>query len=121
VRWPRILDTPLRRILLATRDAPLQVLSGQLAALLGADLLVADTADQQDLPSADLLLWHTDMQYDKDVYSQLVGRFPMIIVLCTRGRGVRLGAGRPIDLPYIIVPFDPEEATLIIKSTFQWP
>jgi hypothetical protein len=106
---------------LLTHDSALHAFSEQLAALLGADLLVSDTAAQQDLPSADLLLWHTDRQYDKHVYSQLVGKFPRIVVLCGRGRGERLGAGRPIDLPYIIVPFDPEEAALIIKSTFKWP
>lgn len=107
----------MKRVLLVTNNTSLYSSAQQLAMLLGAELFVSNNAKQIGLPLADLLLWHTTIPYDKTIYSQLAEQFPRILLLSERGRGERLGAGVHIDVPYLVLPFEPDEAVSIVNAT----
>lgn len=105
----------MNRILLITANPSLYGPAEELSRLFGAELLIESEIPEGNLPRADFLLWHTDMQYDKHIYHHLRSRYSKIIVLCSRERPERLGAGPPIDVPYIILPLYPEEAAILMK------
>jgi len=93
----------------------------QVAELLGAELLLANAPDEAMPFSVDLLLWHTTMNFDEQIYNQLIARYPRMVVLCPRPERVWIGSGEYIKVPYIIVPIDPEDACTVIRGTFGWP
>src|SRR5262245_23452813 len=108
----------IHQILLVSPDLTLHPLIGQAVQLLEANLLVAATPHEAMQLPADLVLWHTVMNFDKRLYARLQAHCHRVIVLCSRPAREWIGRGEPIKVPYIIVPTDPEEICTIIRAMF---
>jgi hypothetical protein len=103
-------------LLLITSDPALAQAFEVVAKQLSANLICVPNVESSVAIPADIGLWHTDMEYDAHIYQQLSTRHSCVIVVCPRpNQPLRV----VISAPYLIIPFDPDDACTVISGWYQ--
>ena len=104
------------RLLLITSDPALAQAFEVVATQLQAKLTCVSSLENSSALSADVGLWHTNMAYDPQIYQQLAAQYRCVIVVCSRPKpSLRVD----IRVPYLIIPFDPDDACILIRGWYQ--